>query len=318
MVAENFLFLYCYFLCMGKKIVAFGELIWDVFQDGKKLGGAPANLVYRVDSLGDEGFLLSRVGQDEAGREALQMLKRLNVTDQFIQIDPVFPTGMVMIKVGHEGRPDYLIEPDLAFDHIEPTPASLKLVKEADCLCFGTLVQRHDRSRNTLKELLDEIPQTLKYLDLKLRKNYYTKEIIEKSLTIANILRVKENELYFLKNELSLFEFESKSLAEELINEYNLDIVLVTQSKAGAFALDKEGRFFEDRGYIIELVDTVGSGVAFSAGFLHVYLEGHDLEAALRFGNAAGALNAETQGATHPISRKQILELMNTGARRET
>jgi len=72
-------------------------------------------------------------------------------------------------------------------------------------------------------------------------------EIIENSLHIANILRVKENELYLLKNELSLFEYESKSLAAELINEYDLDIVLVTQSKAGAFALDKEGRYFEDR-----------------------------------------------------------------------
>jgi fructokinase len=302
---------------MDKKIIAFGELIWDVFQDGKKLGGAPANLVYRVTVLGDQGFLLSRVGQDDDGREALQILKKFNVSDQYVQIDPVFPTGMVIIKIGHEGRPDYLIQPDLAFDHIELTTEAVQLVKEADCLCFGTLVQRHEQSRDTLEKLLREIPQTLKYLDIKLRKNYYTKEIIENSLKIANILRVKENELYLLKNELSLFEYESKGLATELINEYNLDIVLVTQSKAGAFALDKEGRFFEDRGYVIDLVDTVGAGVAFSAGFLHVYLEEKNLEAALQFGNAAGALTAETQGATVPISKKQIIELMHTGMRRD-
>jgi fructokinase len=302
---------------MDKKIIAFGELIWDVFLDGKKLGGAPANLVYRVTVLGDQGFLLSRVGQDEAGREALQILRKFNVPDQYVQIDPVYPTGLVIVKVGHEGRPDYLIQPDLAFDHIELTTEAIDLVKEADCLFFGTLVQRHDKSKDTLEKLFAEIPQTLKYLDLKLRKNYYTKEIIESSLRIANILRVKENELYLLKNELSLFEYESKALATELINEYNLDIVLVTQSKEGAFALDKEGRFFEDRGYVIDLVDTVGSGVAFSAGFLHVYLEEKNLEAALQFGNAAGALTAETQGATVPISKKQIIELMHTGMRRE-
>jgi fructokinase len=302
---------------MGKKIVAFGELIWDVFQDGKKLGGAPANLVYRATVLGDYGFLLSRVGQDEGGREALQILRKFNVPDQYVQIDPVSPTGVVIVKVGHEGRPDYLIQPDLAFDHIELTPEAIQLVREADCICFGTLVQRHEKSKDTLEKLLDEIPGTLKYLDLKLRKNYYTKEVIESSLRIANILRVKENELYLLKNELSLFEYESKGLAAELITEYNLDIVLVTQSKSGAFALDKEGRFFEDRGYVIDLVDTVGSGVAFSAGFLHIYLQEEDLEAALQFGNAAGALTAETQGATVPISKKQIIELMQSGLRRE-
>jgi fructokinase len=245
------------------------------------------------------------------------MLRKLNVSDRFVQIDPVYPTGMIIVKVGHEGRPDYHIEPDLAFDHIGLTPESHQLVKEADCVFFGTLVQRNEKSRNTLRELLDEVPQTLKYLDLKLRKNYYTQEIIESSLKVANILRVKENELYLLKNELSLFEYESRGLATELINEYNLDIVLVTRSKAGAFAMDRDGRFFEDQGYVIDLVDTVGAGVAFSAGFLHIYLETKDLEAALQFGNASGALTSETHGATIPISKGQIIELMNSGKRRQ-
>ena len=302
---------------MSKKIIAFGELIWDVFLDVKKLGGAPANLVYRVTSLGDQGILISRVGQDEAGQEALQMLRKLNVPDQFVQIDPVYPTGMILVKVGNEGRPDYLIEPDLAFDHIGLTEEILQLAREADCICFGTLVQRQEKSRNTLLKLLEESPHVLKYLDLKLRKNYYTREIIENSLRIANILRVKENELYLLKNELSLFEYESIGLARELISEYNLDVVLVTQSKAGAFTVDKDGRYFEDSGYVIDLVDTVGSGAAFSAAFLHIYLEDKDLETALRFGNAAGALTAETHGATIPISKKQIIELMKSGKKRE-
>lgn len=302
---------------MSKKIVAFGELIWDVFQEVKKLGGAPANLVFRVTTLGDEGHLISRVGVDDAGREAISRLNSMNVSDRFVQIDPSHLTGNIMVKVGHEGRPDYHIEPDLAFDHITLTDEMLRLVQESDCLCFGTLVQRHSVSANTLRTLLRESPGTLKYLDLKLRKNWYTTEVIEDSLRAANILRVKENELYLLKNELSLFEYESRSLAEELINEYDLDIVLVTQSKAGAFTLDKEGRYYEDKGYVIDLIDTVGSGVAFSAGFLHVYLEENDLEAALQFGNACGALTAETQGATTHIPKNQILELMKSGARRE-
>jgi fructokinase len=300
---------------MSKKIIAFGELVWDVFHDGKKLGGAPVNLVYRVNSLGDEGYLLSRIGKDDAGVEATTLLKKMNITDKYVQLDEHFPTGVANIKIGNEGRPDYLIEPDMAFDHIELTQDTLKVVKEADCLCFGTLVQRHGTSKNTLRELIRVVPDNLKFIDLKLRKNCYTKQTIENSLLVANVLRVKESELYLLKNELSLFGYESKALAEELISEYNLDIVLVTRSKLGAFALDKEGNFIEDRGYVIDLMDTVGSGTAFSAGFLHVYLENKDLEAALHFGNAAGALTAETHGATTPISKKQIIELMKSGLR---
>jgi len=86
------------------------------------------------------------------------MLKKFTVPDQYVQIDPVYPTGMILVKVGHEGRPDYHIEPDLAFDHIGLTDETLHLVKEADCICFGTLVQRHEMSRNTLVKLLEEIP----------------------------------------------------------------------------------------------------------------------------------------------------------------
>lgn len=303
---------------MNKKIVAFGELLWDFFPDGAKIGGAPLNLVYRVDTLGDEGFLISRIGQDEHGSDALKMLSKLKISDELVQIDPVFPTGIATVKIGNEGRPDYLIEPDLAFDHIEITPEILSLMAEADCICFGTLVQRAGISKNTLREIVAAAPMALKFLDLKLRKNCYSPQVIDDSLRMANILRVKESELYLLKNELSLFEYESRSLALELISEYALDVVLVTRSKAGAFALDREGAYFEDQGYIIDLLDTVGSGAAFSAAFLNVYLRDKDLYAALRFGNAAGALTAETHGGAIPISRKQITELMRVGKRRKS
>ncbi len=302
---------------MNKKIIACGELIWDIFPDGRKLGGAPVNLVYRVNTLGDTGILLSRIGRDEPGAEALKMLDKLGIAEKYIQVDPVFPTGTATVKVGSEGRPDYLIAPDQAFDHIEMTPEILEIAGEADCICFGTLVQRSEISKNTLCELIAAAPQALKFLDLKLRKNSYSKQNIEDSLKSATMLRLKENELYLLKNELSLFEYDSRGLAQELISEYQLDMVLVTQSKAGAFAIDREGNYMEDRGYVIDLLDTVGSGVAFSAAFLHTFLEERDPEAALRFGNAAGALTAETHGATIPISKNQILELMRTGKRRE-
>lgn len=301
---------------MSKKIVAFGELVWDIFEEGKQLGGAPVNLVYRVNSFGDQGILLSRVGDDELGKESISQLRKLEISDENVQIDPVFPTGTAHVRVGSEGRADYIIDPDMAFDHIEFTAEALKIVRNSDCLVFGTLVQRYGISKNTLKELLNESPGLLKYLDLKLRKNCYNRPVLESSLHAADILRVKENELYTLKSDLGLFEYETKALAQEVINEYNIDVVLVTQSKSGAFAITRDGGFFEEPGYKIDLMDTVGSGSAFSAGFLHVYLENQDIEEALRFGNAAGAATAATHGATSMITKKRITELMRKGERR--
>lgn len=301
---------------MSKKIVAFGELVWDIFQDGKQLGGAPVNLVYRVNSYGDQGFLLSRIGNDELGREALAQLKKLEISDEHVQTDPVFPTGTANVRVGSEGRADYIIDPDMAFDHIEFTADALRIVRDADCLVFGTLVQRYGISKNTLRELLNEAPQPIKYLDLKLRKNCYSRPVLEASLKAADILRVKENELYTLKSDLGLFEFETRALAQEVINEYGIGIVLVTKSKSGACAITREGDYLEDPGYKIDLMDTVGSGSAFSAGFLHIYLESRDIFEALRFGNAAGAVTATTHGATSLVTKKRITELMRKGERR--
>ena len=90
---------------MDKKIVAFGELLWDHFPDGQKIGGAPLNLVYRVNTLGDQGYLISRIGEDEEGADALKMLDKLKISGEYIQVDPVFPTGSAYVRVGSEGRP---------------------------------------------------------------------------------------------------------------------------------------------------------------------------------------------------------------------
>jgi fructokinase len=126
---------------------------------------------------------------------------------------------------------------------------------------------------------------------------------------------LKENELYSLKNELGLFEFESKAIAHELLNEFEIDLILVTRGRNGAFALDKENNFYEDSGYYINLIDTVGSGVAFSAGFMHYFLAGKGVDESLKFGNAAGALTAATHGATTQIKKSEILDFIKTGQR---
>ncbi|NQU88466.1 MAG: carbohydrate kinase family protein, partial [Mariniphaga sp.] len=118
-----------------------------------------------------------------------------------------------------------------------------------------------------------------------------------------------------LKSELGLFEYESKALAYELINEYELDMVLVTKGRNGAFALDRENNYYEDQGYQIDLIDTVGSGVAFSAGFMHYYLSGKGIDDSLKFGNAAGALTSATHGATKFISKSKIITLIKNGKR---
>ncbi|BBE19327.1 fructokinase [Aquipluma nitroreducens] len=295
---------------MPKKIAAFGELLWDLLPNRKVLGGAPANFIYRINSFGDNGTLLSKVGNDKAGREAREALKRLGVSDENIQTDYEFPTGSVKVKIDNFGNADYNIITDVAYDHIEINAEMIDAFSQASCVCFGTLVQRYGISKNTLRELIHESPDVVKFLDINLRNNCYTAASIEESLKMANILKTNDEELLITKNLLNLKHENLKELAQETIEKYNLEIILCTLGSNGAFCLTNDDVFYYDSGYQISLGDTVGSGDAFSAGFVHYYMNDRPIEEALSFGNAAGAMVATTTGATSPISKEEILDFM--------
>lgn len=302
---------------MPKKIAAFGELLWDLLPSGKVLGGAPANFIYRINSFGDQGTLLSKVGNDKAGREARLALRSLGLSDENIQTDYEFPTGSVKVKIDEHGIPDFNIITDVAYDHIEINTEMIDAFSEADCVCFGTLVQRYGISKNTLRELIHESPNVVKFLDINLRKKCYTAASVEESLRMTNILKANDEELLITKKLLGLKSDSLKELSKEVIETFKIDIICCTLGENGAFCLTKDQLFHYDPGYQITLGDTVGAGDAFSAGFVHYYMNGQPIENALRFGNAAGAMVSTTTGATSPISKNQILNFMGVPHQRK-
>lgn len=295
---------------MPKKIAAFGELLWDLLPTGKVLGGAPANFIYRINSFGDHGTLLSKVGNDKAGRDAREALRKLGLSDENIQTDYEFATGSVKVKIDEHGNPDFNIITDVAYDHIEINAEMIDAFSEADCVCFGTLVQRYGISKNTLRELIHEAPDVVKFLDINLRKKCYTAASVDESLRMTNILKANDEELLITKELLGLKSKNLKDLAMEVLISFNIKIILCTLGSNGAFCLTQEDVFHYDPGYQINLGDTVGAGDAFSAGFVHYFMNGEAIEEALRFGNAAGAMVSTTTGATSPVSKEQILDFM--------
>lgn len=302
---------------MGQKIVAFGEVVWDILPNGKVLGGTPSNLVYRCNSFNEEGFLLSRIGDDEFGKEALKRLKELGISDENVQIDTEFPTGTVTISFDENNESKYDVTLDVAFDHIEFSAEALKLARNANCLFFGLLPQRFGISKNTIRELIKESPDSLHFFDLKLFAHFFNRKVVETLLLSANVVRVKEKEISFLSRELELKSEEMEDFCAQLSLKYNVDIVLVTRGQNGVFGYHKEQGAFQEAGYKIEIEDNIGSGMAFSAGFLHYYLNGKTIQDALRFGNAAGALNTTKRGATAFFDKSDVLKFMDITKKNE-
>lgn len=295
---------------MSKKIVAFGEVVWDILPDGKILGGTPSNLVFRCNSFNEQGFLLSRVGDDELGREALRKLGELQISDENVQIDQEFATGTVHITFDENHDPQFMVTPDVAFDHIEFSAEALKLSRDADCLFYGLLPQRFGLSKNTLRELIKESPDSIHFFDLKLFEHFFNLQVVENLLGVSNIVRIKEKEIAFLSNELEIGTSDVESFCRSVIQKYKIDLILVTRGQNGIFALHRKKGVYTDSGFQIEMVDNIGSGMAFSAGFLHYYLNGKGIQQAINFGNAAGALNATKLGATTFFDKKDVVQFM--------
>ena len=179
---------------MRKTILSFGELLWDILPDCTKLGGAPFNFTYRADSLGDRGLMISRLGGDELGRQAFEQVAALGMDTSFLQEDPSYPTGTVKVSFDENNNPDYVIVPEVAYDHIELTDKLLQTAENTDCLCFGSLAQRSPQSRHTLANLLEAAEKALKFYDINLRKDCYNLDIIEFSLDhrLAAIVHLPE------------------------------------------------------------------------------------------------------------------------------
>lgn len=300
------------------KIVAYGELLWDLLPSGKVLGGAPANFIFRINTFGDEGVLITRLGNDEPGKKAREAVIAIGLSDEHIQTDYEFPTGTVNVKIDAKGSPEFTIIRDVAYDHIELSSEMTEQVRQADCLYFGSLIQRYGISKNTLRELVKESGNAIKFLDINLRKDCYTRETIRESLATANILKINDEELFQVKLLTGLYCNDIRNMAGELVSRFGIDLVLVTLGAKGAFLISRNNDMCYSAGHKVKLVDTVGSGDAFSAGFIHSYLSGENLQASLDFGNASGALAATTKGATVPFSKTDVLNFMEQSHERVT
>jgi fructokinase len=295
---------------MRKSVLAFGELLWDLLPSGRMLGGAPANFAYRVNALGERGLIVSRVGCDPLGQAAADQLSALGMDASLLQRDDQSPTGTVQVTLDDRGNPDFFIVPGVAYDWIEPTQALLSAARQADCLCFGTLVQRAPRSRQTLAEVLRVGRQALKLLDLNLRRNCFTPETITESLRHADILKLNEQEAAHLAGLFALPASPLDQFAQEALQRWPLSHCLITLGDRGALVLSRSGEMAYSPGYRVPLADTCGSGDACSAGFLHALLGGDSGAPGLRLGNALGALVATQHGATQPISPPALLAFL--------
>ena len=294
-------------------IVGLGEVLWDVFPDGKQLGGAPANFAYISHMLGNRGTIASRLGADALGQEARDRLDGLGIETGFLQSDPSHPTGTVRVQIDSAGQPHYQITENVAWDVLEWTQEWASLASRADAVCFGSLAQRSPTSRETIGKFVTSVrPGCLRVLDVNLRQSYYSAETVRNSLQIADVVKVNHEELPTV---LAMFGDVPKDLrdaAQRLRSIYGNKLVCITRGDKGSL-LVAESEYNEHAGFKVTVADTVGSGDAFTAALVYHMLLGSSLAAMNDAANRLGAWVASQVGAT-PAPDAAMLQLLRASA----
>ena len=279
---------------MSKKvIVGIGEILWDMLPSGKALGGAPANFAYHATRLGEEGWAVSAIGPDALGCEIMDIVeaKRLrsliSVTDK--------PTGTVQVELDARGVPTYTIMEDVAWDNIPFTPEMEALARRADAVCFGSLVQRMASRESVLRFLRATRPGALKVFDINLRQHYYSPEVLEESLQLADILKINDEEIRIVADMFGLGD-DDVAASRALIDRYALRLVILTKGADGSEVITAD-EVIPQPAREAQVVDTVGAGDSFTAAFVVAYLQGKSLAEAQRLASDTAAYVCSRKGA---------------------
>lgn len=276
-----------------KVIVGIGELLWDMLPSGKAIGGAPANFAYHAGRLGEEGWVVSAVGDDALGHEILDVLDEKRLHSLVAMVDK--PTGTVQVSLDDAGVPTYSIVEDVAWDHIPFTSKMQELASRADAVCFGSLVQRNG-SRASVLKFLEAVPASaLKVFDINLRQHFYTPEILRKSLEIADVLKINDEEIVTLSEMFGLGS-DPREACRKLIGQYSLRFVLLTKGARGSEVISPDEVIPQGVGKV-DVVDTVGAGDAFTAAFTVAYLRGDSLADAQKLAGEVTAYVCSHKGA---------------------
>ena len=274
-----------------KTVVGIGEALWDCLPEGRKFGGAPTNFAYHCGQFGLDAWAASAVGDDALGNEILDICNNAGL--QIVCPKVPYDTGTVQVTLDKNGIPQYDIKKDVAWDNIPYSEELADLARRADAVCWGSLAQRSYVSRNTIRSFIDDMSKdALKVFDINLRQNFFTKEVIESSLEICNILKINDEELVMVSRVFGALpesdaDFDTiwqsidfKSKCRAILMKYNLRMLILTCGVNGSYVFTPDGEVSQQGTPKVEVADTVGAGDSFTATFVSSLLLGKSVKEA--------------------------------------
>jgi fructokinase len=289
---------------MDARVVGIGEVLWDLLLTGLQLGGAPANFAYHAHALGAQTHVITSVGNDEYGREVSRRFQTMGLPVATVQIDETAPTGTAKVTLSGDGLAHFTIQENVAWDRIALTREAVAVASKADVICFGSLAQRCEPSRTTIQQLVSAAPaNALRVFDINLRQQFYSRDVIEKSLQLANVLKLNDDELPTLAAMFTLTG-STENQMEQLAQAFSLQVVALTRGANGSLLYRKDGKevwWSECLPRPVHVVDTVGAGDSFTAALVLGLLRKMDLDEINMLADEVARYVCSQAGATPPM-----------------
>jgi fructokinase len=286
-----------------------GEVLWDVFEGSRQLGGAALNFAAHAKHLGHESFLISAVGVDSPGEEAAAAIAALGLDATFLQRTTLFQTGTARVELGPDDRTRFVIERPAAYDAVCISDREIEqLIQRAPAwFYYGTLFPSTAEGEAVLQRLLGALPMATRLYDLNLRPGWHSASLVKQLLAQANVVKLNEEELQAV-HEFTGLPINVEAFCREGARRFGWKAVCVTLGARGC-ALLACGEYVEAAGQAIDVIDTVGAGDAFTAAFMHGLICHWPVASVAAFANRVGAVVASRHGAIPDWTIKEAVEL---------
>ena len=287
------------------KAVSYGEVLFDVFENEKKIGGAPLNLALRIKSLGLDVAMISAIGNDENGKELKKYIEENGINIQCLITLPNHKTGVVNVFLDERGSATYNISFPSAWDFINVNEEIKMIVQEADIFFFGSLACRNDVSKKTLFELLEINDKMFKVFDVNLRAPHYKIEVLEELMKKSDFIKFNDDEILEIASKMGSLSEQLENNILFIAEKTDTKFICVTRGKHGSILL-WEGKLYYNNGYTVQVTDTVGAGDSFLAALITKLNETKGPQYSLDFASAVGAIVASKRGANPKIEKSEI------------
>ncbi len=279
-------------------ILVVGEILYDVFPNYKRMGGAPFNFAFHLKNLGFPVRFVSRVGNDVDGKDIIGKLEQFDFNLDDIQIDPSHPTGSVQIRLKENGVPNFKITPDVAYDYLEfVRKIHVPMIRKSALIYFGSLIQRSPSGFNNIQAILSHRPPSARcFYDINLRPACYRDAVVMTSLSQSNVLKIN-NEEYDKVRHILQYKKDPDTFIQYLMDAYPLEVISLTKGDRGSEIYTPTGCFEIGTKKIENVVDSVGAGDAYAAMLAAGLLERWRPEIILRRATAFASRICQVEGA---------------------